>query len=63
MAGPHHSIWFVWASGYQTFGVKCEALTILLGQPSGVVRRDWVQQNPQKYYEPMSLNEYTPHEP
>jgi mannosyltransferase len=63
LAGPHHSIWFVWASGYQTFGVKCEALTILLGQPSGVVRRDWVQQNPQKYYEPMSLNEYTPHEP
>jgi mannosyltransferase len=63
MAGPKHSIWFVWASGYQTFGVKCEALTILLGEGTGVTRRDWVTQRPGIYYEPMSLNEYTPHQP
>jgi mannosyltransferase len=57
-AGTNHHIWFVWEGGYQTFGVSCERLTLLLGAAPGVTRHDWVVAKPQKYYEPMNLSEY-----
>jgi hypothetical protein len=58
-AGTTHHIWLVWEGGYQTFGVKCEEISVLLGQAPGVTFRGWVTANPDKYYEPMSLSEYT----
>jgi uncharacterized membrane protein len=58
-AGTTHRVWLVWQAGYQTFGTKCEELTILLGQPPGVNRRNWVTARPGLYYEPMSLSEYS----
>jgi mannosyltransferase len=59
-AGSTHHVWLVWEGGYQTFGVACERLTVLLGAAPGVTRHDWVVAKPLKYYEPMNLSEYTP---
>jgi 4-amino-4-deoxy-L-arabinose transferase-like glycosyltransferase len=54
-----HSIWLVYASGYQGYKLRCETIaTELVGAP-GYVSRNWISQNPAKYYEPMDLIEYT----
>lgn len=58
-AGEHHHIWLVWAIGYQTFGVKCETIDAILQASGGEVTHNWVTANPIKYYEPMSLSEFT----
>jgi mannosyltransferase len=59
-AGTTHHVWLVWEGGYQTFGVACERLTVLLQAAPGVTRHDWVVARPGRYYEPMSLSEYVP---
>lgn len=57
-AGAHHSIWLVWASGYQGYGTRCESIaTALLGTPS-YGGHQWITQRPTKYYEPMNLTQY-----
>ena len=53
-----HTIWLVWASGYQGYGTRCESIfTQLLGSP-GYGGHQWVTQRPKKYYEPMSLTQF-----
>jgi len=53
-----HTIWLVYASGYQGYGTRCETIaTQLLGAlPYGA--KNWIIQRPQTYYEPMDLIEY-----
>jgi hypothetical protein len=60
MAGPTHQIWLVWASGYQGFGTRCEALATALLTSPGYGGHTWVNQMPRSYYEPMSLTQYAP---
>ncbi|MGP0029931.1 MAG: glycosyltransferase family 39 protein [Acidimicrobiales bacterium] len=59
-AGANHSIWLVWMGGYETYGVKCEQLVESLTGLPGVTARQWISGNPDKYYEPMYLTEFTP---
>ena len=60
MAGSGHSIWLVYASGYQGYKLRCETIAQELAAP-GYLARNWVTQNPNKYYEPMDLIEFTKH--
>lgn len=57
-AGSAHTIWLVWASGYQGYGTRCEQIATELLQAPGYGARTWVTQRPTKYYEPMDLTEY-----
>ncbi len=59
MAGTGHSIWLVYASGYQGYRLRCEDIAEELVGAPGYVARNWITQNPAKYYEPMDLIEYT----
>ena len=59
MAGSGHSIWLVYASGYQGYKLRCEDIAQQLVAAPGYVARNWITQNPTKYYEPMDLIEYT----
>ncbi len=58
-AGTTHRIWLVWEGGYETFGTKCEQLTVDLQALPGVASHQWVTANPAKYYEPMNLYEFS----
>jgi mannosyltransferase len=58
LAGSHHQIWLVWASGYQGYGTRCETIATLLLEAPGYGARTWVTQRPGKYYEPMDLTQY-----
>lgn len=59
-AGPGHHVWLVWAPGYQGFSNKCEQIVNQLTIDSGNTSRTWVAENPAAYYEPMTLQEFTP---
>jgi mannosyltransferase len=59
-AGSTHRIWLVWQPGYQTYGVKCEALAATLLDQAALGGHTWVTNRPTKYYEPMNLTEYAP---
>jgi mannosyltransferase len=60
LAGPTHQIWLVWASGYQGFGTRCEALATALLTSPGYGGHTWINQKPASYYEPMSLTQFAP---
>jgi hypothetical protein len=53
-----HSIWLVWASGYQGYGTRCESVATLLLESPGYGGHQWVTQRASKYYEPMDLTQF-----
>jgi mannosyltransferase len=53
-----HSIWLVWASGYQGYGTRCESIATQLLQTPGYGGHQWVTQRVTKYYEPMDLTQF-----
>jgi mannosyltransferase len=57
-AGSKHSIWLVWASGYQAYGTRCETVATKLLQSPGYGGHQWITQKPAKYYEPMDLTQF-----
>jgi uncharacterized membrane protein len=57
-AGAHHTIWLVWASGYQGFGTRCETIATRLLETPGYGGHQWITQRPGKYYEPMDLTAF-----
>ncbi|MGH9006812.1 MAG: glycosyltransferase family 39 protein [Acidimicrobiales bacterium] len=57
-AGSSHTIWLVWASGYQGYGTRCEQIATQLLDAPGYGGRTWVTQRATKYYEPMDLTQY-----
>jgi hypothetical protein len=57
-AGTQHTIWMVWASGYQGYATRCESIVTQLVETPGYSDRQWVTQKPTKYYEPMDLISY-----
>jgi mannosyltransferase len=59
-AGAGHTIWFVWASGYQGYGTRCEQIVDELLSTPGYSAKTWIVEKPQTYYEPMNLTEYAP---
>ena len=63
-AGKH--IWLVWQPLYQTYGIKCEQIAAMLLTTSttrGGGGRNVVTTQPQNFYEPMNLTEFTPSMP
>jgi mannosyltransferase len=60
MAGPTHQIWYVWMSGYQTYGTKCEAIEVALLSDHSLGARQQFQPEPTTYYEPMELVRFVP---
>ena len=63
-AGRH--IWLVWQPLYQTYGIKCEQIAAMLLTTSttrGGGGRNVVTTQPQNFYEPMNLTEFTPSMP
>jgi mannosyltransferase len=55
MAGSTHSIWYVWAPGYATFGNKCQAIQSALASDPNLVEHHFVAIDPGAYYESMQL--------
>ena len=63
-SGKH--IWLVWQPLYQTYGIKCEQIVAELLTTStarGGGGRNAVTTQPQNFYEPMNLTEFTPSMP
>ncbi len=63
-SGKH--IWLVWQPLYQTYGIKCEQIAAELLTTStarGGGGRNAVTTQPQNFYEPMNLTEFTPSMP
>jgi len=57
-AGSAHSIWLVWAPGYQGYGIRCELIAESLLSAPGYGGHTWVNQKPGTYYSPMNLTQY-----
>jgi len=57
-AGSTHSIWLVWAPGYQGYGIRCELIAESLLNARGYGGHTWVNQKPGTYYSPMNLTQY-----
>ena len=53
-----HDVWFVWAGGYRTFGLKCERVIGELARKTG--NREIVITAKPKFYERMGLDRYRP---
>ncbi|HTZ09137.1 MAG TPA: glycosyltransferase family 39 protein [Acidimicrobiales bacterium] len=64
LSGSRHQIWFVWAPGYQTFGIKCEQIQqSLLADPALGVQQLFTQKQvfePWTGYESMELVRFFP---
>lgn len=60
LAGPTHQIWYVWMSGYQTFGTKCEAIEQNLLADRDLGAREQFPPHPIEFYEPMELVRFVP---
>lgn len=54
----NHNLWFVWAGGYRTFGIKCERVVSELARLRG--NREIVITAKPKFYERMGLDRYAP---
>ena len=64
MADPSgHRIFVVWASGYQTFGGKCERIVRTLQNSHAFRSANLVAANGGRFYQPMSLTQLTPTKP
>jgi mannosyltransferase len=53
-------IFVVWAPGYQTFGTKCEGIIQTLNADPSYTSRLLVVSNPNEFYQPMYLSQFTP---
>jgi hypothetical protein len=56
-----HRVWLVWQPGYQTYGIKCEAIAsdlIDAATKADGGGRNVVTNHPALFYEPMNLTEY-----
>jgi len=60
LAGHDHAVWLVHEMGYQGFGDKCTQIAGELAALPGYGARNWVAADPDKYYEPMDMTEFTP---
>jgi len=60
MSGGDHTIWYVWAPGYATYGNKCGVIQSALGADRGLVQQQIIQFQPSTFYEPMQLVEFAP---
>ncbi|MGO9455978.1 MAG: glycosyltransferase family 39 protein [Acidimicrobiales bacterium] len=60
LAGHDHAVWLVHEMGYQGFGDKCTQVAGELAALPGYGARNWVAADPDKYYEPMDMTEFTP---
>lgn len=64
MSGPAHTIWYVWAPGYQTYHTKCEEIEQTLLADAGLHAQLVVPfaqvDNPWTPYEEMQLVSFTP---
>ncbi len=58
-----HRIFVVWASGYQTFGGKCEQIVKTLQNDHTFRSTTLVRANGGPFYQPMSLTQLTPAKP
>ncbi len=54
----NNDVWFVWAGGYRTFGIKCERVVSELARLRG--NREIVITAKPKFYERMGLDRYRP---
>jgi mannosyltransferase len=63
MAASGKQIFVVWASGYQTFGVKCEGIVQTLQADPHYQLHSLVTLNTNRYYQPMDLYQFTPTKP
>jgi mannosyltransferase len=63
MATAGRQIFVVWASGYQTFGVKCEGIIQTLQADPNYQLHSLVTLNSTRYYQPMDLYQFTPTKP
>ena len=54
----NHDVWFVWAGGYRTFGIKCERVVGELTRERG--NREIVITSKPKFYQRMGLDRYRP---
>jgi mannosyltransferase len=63
MATSGRQIFVVWASGYQTFGVKCEGIIQTLQADPNYQLHSLVTLNTTRYYQPMDLYQFTPTKP
>jgi len=64
LAGPGHSIWYVWQGGYQTLGVRCETIAGQLQADGGLRAQQVVVGVPPRQalvgYEGMGLLRFSP---
>lgn len=58
MAGTTHSIWYVSAPNYATYGSKCQNIQGLLNNDPSLVGHEVVSFDPGRYYEPMQLVQF-----
>jgi hypothetical protein len=63
MASSGRQIFVVWASGYQTFGSKCEGIIQTLQADPNYQLHSLVTLNSTRYYQPMDLYQFTPTKP
>jgi MFS family permease len=63
MASSGRQIFVVWASGYQTFGSKCEGIIQTLQADPNYQLHSLVTLNATRYYQPMDLYQFTPTKP
>jgi mannosyltransferase len=63
MATAGRQIFVVWASGYQTFGLKCEGIIQTLQADPNYQLHSLVSLNSTRYYQPMDLYQFTPTKP
>ena len=62
-ASPGRQIFLVWAPGYQTLGVKCEGIVQTLQADLRYRPQALVAANDVSFYQPMSLERFTPTAP
>jgi mannosyltransferase len=56
-------IFVVWATGYQTFGTKCEGIIQTLNADPSYTSRVLVELNVNEFYQPMYLSQFSPAPP
>jgi 4-amino-4-deoxy-L-arabinose transferase-like glycosyltransferase len=63
---PGHHVWLVWEPMYENYGIKCETIATDLinsATKNGGGGRNVVVSHLKRYYEPMSLTEFSPSGP
>jgi uncharacterized membrane protein len=63
LAGTGRQIFVVWASGYQAFGLRCEALVETLQGSTAYHAQELIQGDPVRFFQPMWVVRFTPTRP